>query len=196
MTSLKLNRRSWLLLFLVVIVVCSILPAGIIFDIFYLPDLSLRQAIKPYPQASFLFEDMADVNTGEVEYTDFYWTSDARDTVENYYESALSSAFVEANISDDWIITSYQLNGVKPTANPESYPATHNALCSPGVPHDSDAFQCISISLVRASQAALCRLPIVSSGDGFAVQPTPYEKCSLIPTTGTLIIYKFHEDSM
>ena len=134
-------------------------------------------------------------------HTHFYWTPDARETVEKYFNLVLSTdflstTFAESDKNDQWLITSYQLNGSRPTVYPGAFPVTHGIVCTTNVAHDSEAFKCISISLVRANQTDLCRLPVVSGWVPSRLQQTPYSQCDRIPKTGTLIIYKYYTDEM
>jgi len=159
------------------------------------PEIILHQAIKPYPSATFLFEEFVGLNPIADEYTLFYWTPDSRDAVENYFKTVLSTTFAQSDERDNWIIASYQLNGVKPTPYSSQSIKTHPMVCNTWADRRSEEFKCISISLLRASQANLCLLPIVSPTDREYRQQEPYEKCNRIPKTGTLIIYKFHVDA-
>jgi hypothetical protein len=175
--------------------------------VLWLPNIQLRQAIKTYPNAKFLFEDFQYMTTSSSKSTLYYWTSDARDIVAAYFTKTLETTFLESgrvlpetsNYNDDyWFITSYQLNGVKLTKATETiyFPRTHSSVCDTLAPHSSDEFKCISISLVNADQLDLCRIPIISGMEPGNFLQTPEEKCAEFPKTGTLIIYQFYLDAM
>src|SRR5207253_782825 len=123
--------------------------------------IQMHQALKTYPDAKFLFADFQYMTTDSSKSTLFYWTSDSRDIVETYFTNILETTFIESGrilpkSNDDnnsyWIITSYQVNGVKSTKISENMhvPRTHGSVCNELAPHSSEEYKCISISLVKA----------------------------------------------
>ena len=203
----KRRLQLSLLMFVLFFGIFCVAPAWWIFALFWLPNIQMRQAIKTYPNAKFLFEDFQYMTTDSSKSTLYYWTLDSRDAVAAYFTKTLETTFFESgrvlpeagnNNSDYWLITSYQLNGVKLTKATENMhlPRTHTSVCDMLASHSSDDFKCISISLIKADQPDVCRVPIISGMEPSNFLQTPYKKCVELPTTGTLIIYQFYLDEM
>jgi hypothetical protein len=206
-TSRKTRHLLLLLVsFLLFAMFCGV-PAWFIFSTFYLPDIQMHLAIKSYPSAKLLFETSRIAPADLDIETLFYWTQDSRDSVETYFTKTFQSTFVESGKvmpeskdNDYWVITSYQLNGVRPTladANVNIYPPrTHGEVCEWWAPRFSDEFKCISISLVSADQPDLCQLPIISDEEPPYYQASPFARCAELPRTGTVLVYQYYLPGM
>ncbi len=181
--TVKSSKR----ILLIVYVLCSsfvICPVVFIYLSFIRPENAVYEALDIYPGAQLVFEDQARYGSDTGQKSLYYWSADALEGVQSYYENT-SLAFVKENSASQWLMSGFNLDGSEPVAS-SGTSLDHGSFCDFEQP-----YQCVSLALIDASSSDLYRLAPISPSQFLYLTPPP----SLLSITqqGTLIVFSYYK---
>lgn len=180
---MKSSKRILLLVYLI----CSsfvICPVVFVYLSFIRPENAVKEALDIYPGAQFVFEDQARYGSDTGQKSLYYWSADALEDIQNYYEDA-SLVFFRETSTSQWSISGFNLAGSKPV--PASAPRLdHGSFCDFEQP-----YQCVTVALINASSSDLFRLPPISPSQFLYLTPPP--SLLSIAQQGTLIVFSYYK---
>jgi hypothetical protein len=179
---MKLSKRFKAVLMLATAICIGVLAIGYI--IFRLPEANIEQALKVYSNSRPIGQDQARYGADVAQKNIYYWTADPIQNVQNYY-AGLFGDFLPGDAQTQWLISGFNIDRSPLT------PATNSSfLTLPSFCKFSEPYRCATLSLVKADQAELYKLAIVSP-KSFQNTASPTFIADL-PKNGTLIIYSYY----
>jgi len=172
---------------LIVLSIVVLIPATIIVVLYATSTLrenNLRSALHSYPNSQMLFEDQARFGADIAQKSLYYWTADAIELVQEYYESTFP-AFRVGNAEKQWLITGFNPDGSPTNIFSNSSFLAHSSFCDYRQPYD-----CITLALINTNEPNIYTLPVMSPSTFSILTPPP--NYLSIPSEGTLIIYSYY----
>jgi hypothetical protein len=179
---MKSSRPPLIVLSIVVIIPSTII--AILYANSTLRENNLRSTLHSSSNSHMLFEDQARYGADIAQKSLYYWTADAIEVVQEYYEK-MFPAFKAGNAEKEWLITGFNSDGSPSNTFSNSSFLAHSSFCDYRQPYD-----CITLVLAKTNQPNLYVLPIMSPSSFKILTPPP--NYLTIPPEGTLIIYSYY----